>query len=92
MIWTGCARWRWTPIDAGAPSARGRYTALALVDPGEHLYLDCVSDFLPDYYGQLGFDLVARQTRCYPDGVYDISLLRQPGRRTDVTSAPAGGS
>jgi GNAT superfamily N-acetyltransferase len=55
--------------------------ALELVDVSEQLYLDCVSDFLPDYYASHGFEHVARQVRTYPDGEYDITLMRQPGRK-----------
>ena len=60
--------------------------ALDLVDARERLYLDCVSDFLPGYYAEHGFEHVARQVRTYPDGDYDITLMQQRGR-----GAPAPG-
>lgn len=59
---------------------RAVLAALELAGTDEHLYLDCVSDFLPDYYARQGFEHVARQVRRYPDGTYDITLMRQPGR------------
>lgn len=41
------------------------------------LYLDCVSDSLPDFYGRLGFKKVDRQIRSYPDqSTFDITLMR----------------
>lgn len=46
----------------------------------EAVYLDCVSEFLPQYYAQLGFYSIARQQRTYDDGEYDITLMRfSPG-------------
>lgn len=68
------------------PDHRGRgigalaiRTALTMLEPGEPLYLDCVSDFLPGYYRSLGFETLARQMREYPDdGAFDITLLRHP--------------
>lgn len=42
------------------------------------VYLDCVNDFLPAYYSQLGFEVVAQQQRRYPnDDSYDIVLMRK---------------
>lgn len=58
--------------DVGALAVR---SALDMVAP-EALYLDCVSGFLPTYYARLGFEIVHRQTREYPDGDYDITLMR----------------
>ena len=81
----------WLRALAVDPARRGQgigghgiRASLALVDAGEHLWLDCVSDFLPGYYAEHGFEYVARQTRTYPDGAYDITLMRQPGRRAPV--------
>lgn len=42
----------------------------------EPLYLDCVSDFLPSFYSQHGFKPIQRQVRTYPDGDYDITLMK----------------
>ena len=42
---------------------------------GKPIYLDCVSDFLPGYYQNLGFQIVGRQIKKYPDGEYDITLM-----------------
>jgi GNAT superfamily N-acetyltransferase len=52
--------------------------ALSLADSSKPLFLDCVSGFLPNYYGQLGFETVATQTRQYPDEphCYDITLMK----------------
>ena len=52
----------------------GIAAAINMVAP-RPLYLDCVSDFLPDYYAANGFQEVARQVRTYPDGDYDITLM-----------------
>lgn len=43
------------------------------------MYLDCVSDFLPDYYAGLGFQAVGRRNKTSPDGTFDITLMRHPG-------------
>ncbi|MHC4992940.1 MAG: GNAT family N-acetyltransferase [Planctomycetota bacterium] len=75
----------WLRALATHPDHRGRgvgafavAAALAMVPVGKMLWLDCVSDFLPDYYAGLGFETVARQVRDYPgDGAYDITLMRQ---------------
>lgn len=46
-------------------------------DQDADVYLDCVSDFLPEYYAQLGFVSIARQQRDYPGSdPYDITLMR----------------
>ena len=52
--------------------------ALKLIGSTEPLYLDCVSDFLPSYYGSLGFETIERQTKQYPgeDQPFDITLMR----------------
>jgi len=46
------------------------------------IYLDCVSGFLPSYYGSLGFEVIGTQTRQYPDEdhIYDITLMKNPNR------------
>ena len=42
------------------------------------VYLDCVDDFLPDYYANLGFEIIARQQRRYSnDDSYSIVLMRK---------------
>jgi len=53
-------------------------SALQTVGPKNILYLDCVSDFLPDYYQSHGFEVVAEQSRSYPDedSPIDITLLK----------------
>ena len=48
----------------------------------EPLYLDCVSDFLPTYYSQHGFEPVQRQQRTYSDGDYDITLMVRTSQAT----------
>lgn len=40
------------------------------------LYLDCVSDFLPDYYASVGFEPIGRRVIEEPDGRWDITLMR----------------
>ena len=66
---------------ATQPDHRGKGVgALALesadeLSGSEPLYLDCVSDFLPTYYSQHGFEPVQRQQRTYSDGDYDITLM-----------------
>jgi predicted N-acetyltransferase YhbS len=41
------------------------------------VYLDCVSDFLPDYYQQLGFEKIDQQHRSDSDNdSFDITLMR----------------
>lgn len=52
----------------------------AIKQAGEerNVYLDCVNDFLPAYYSQLGFEVVAQQKRYYSnDHSYDIVLMRK---------------
>lgn len=50
--------------------------AIALCTTGTTIYLDCVSDFLPEYYGKLGFKVVAQQVRGDGhDEQYDITLM-----------------
>jgi predicted N-acetyltransferase YhbS len=55
--------------------------AVHWVNQREDIYLDCVSDFLPDYYEALGFEKIDRQILLDPgnDGL-DITLMRY--RRT----------
>lgn len=44
---------------------------------GTTIYLDCVSGFLPSYYGRLGFQPVARQQQGdETEGSYDITLMQ----------------
>lgn len=51
--------------------------AINLCGGKESIYLDCVSEFLPSYYEQLGFTSIARQDQTCTDGkTYDISLMR----------------
>lgn len=52
--------------------------ALKLIGSPEPLYLDCVSDFLPGYYGSFGFETIASQTRRYSDEdqPFDITLMK----------------
>jgi predicted N-acetyltransferase YhbS len=41
------------------------------------IFLDCVSDSLPEYYAKFGFARVGQQVKVYPDGeVYDITLMQ----------------
>ncbi len=78
----------WLRALATHPDFRGRQvgefavkSALDIVNPGEAVYLDCVSDFLPGYYSRLGFETLSRQIREYPgEGAYDITLMRHPNR------------
>ncbi len=82
----------WLRALATHPDFRGRDVGKravqwALRQAGEHhaVYLDCVSGFLPQYYGQLGFELLARQVCDYGvAGRFDITLMchaaSQPGR------------
>ena len=55
--------------------------AIKLCGAGELIYLDCVTEFLPGYYGQLGFKPIARQDRRYSadNETYDITLMRYDG-------------
>lgn len=56
----------------------------------ESTYLDCVSEFLPDYYRQLGFEPLDRQRRVDPDGeIYDITLMCHAPRSLPVITAEA---
>ncbi len=43
---------------------------------GETVYLDCVSGFLPSYYGKQGFEVIDQQVKEFSDGTYDITLMR----------------
>ncbi len=44
---------------------------------GKPVFLDCVSDTLPEYYAKSGFKTVGRQIRTYADcESYDITLMR----------------
>jgi predicted N-acetyltransferase YhbS len=55
--------------------------AVQLGDEREDIYLDCVSNFLPDYYETLGFEKIDRQILSDPiDDGLDITLMRY--RRT----------
>ena len=80
----------WLRALAVDPRYRGHQLGTYAIDaarraagPDTWLYLDCVSDFLPDYYARHGFEFMARQVRAFPDGDYDITLMRQRG-----TAAP----
>lgn len=42
----------------------------------EHIYLDCVVGFLPDYYASHGFEQVCNQVLRLPEGDFDIALMR----------------
>jgi GNAT superfamily N-acetyltransferase len=83
----------WLRALATHPEHRGRghgaaavVAARELVPDHEALYLDCVSDFLPEYYAALGFEHVARQVRTFPeDGDLDITLMRQGQPTGDTT-------
>lgn len=45
--------------------------------PNAWVFLDCVSDFLPDYYAELGFQNVDQQVLEFPgDGHYNVTLMR----------------
>lgn len=60
--------------------AFGIQTALDTLNAGEELYLDCVSDFLPDYYAKQGFSLVAERTLIDEAGeTWEITLMKQVG-------------
>lgn len=49
---------------------------MKLCDDKGAVYLDCVSDFLPTYYAELGFEVIAQQQRRYRNDVsYDIVLM-----------------
>lgn len=51
--------------------------ALEQPDPNELVYLDCISQFLPGYYAQLGFERLARQQLTHADGEsFDVTLMR----------------
>lgn len=53
---------------------------LTRIDPGEWVYLDCVSEFLPDYYAAHGFERLQRREHDDADGVrWDITLMRRRG-------------
>lgn len=44
---------------------------------GNTIFLDCVSDSLPQYYTKFGFTPVDQQVKTYPDGeTYDITLMQ----------------
>lgn len=44
---------------------------------GQLIFLDCVSDSLPDYYATFGFVPVARQIKTFEDGEsFDITLMQ----------------
>jgi GNAT superfamily N-acetyltransferase len=52
--------------------------AAKLCYPRTAIYLDCVSEFLPNYYAQYGFVAIAEQRRNYPDDeLYDITLMQK---------------
>lgn len=43
----------------------------------ENIYLDCVSQFLPEYYGSLGFEVIDQQTKAFDDNEpLDITLMK----------------
>ncbi len=54
--------------------AFGVAAAVELASP-QAVWLDCVSDFLPDYYSRLGFHRINRRMILAGDQEYDVSLM-----------------
>lgn len=51
--------------------------SINVVGTRKAIFLDCVSDSLPEYYAKFGFAPVGQQVKAYPDGeVYDITLMQ----------------
>lgn len=84
----------WLRALATDPSYRGKGVgelaircSLKLI-ANDPLYLDCVSDFLPDYYQRHGFRIVAQQRKTFVDETdpLDITLLMHPNRSDLMTS------
>ncbi len=65
----------------------GKYaiqSALQIIGNENPLYLDCVSGFLPNYYMNHGFELIAEQTiEWHESGQMQISLLRHLNNSVD---------
>lgn len=67
---------RWRGKGIGTMAVRA---ALARTRPGQVLYLDCVSGFLPGYYGRFGFQVLDRQPLPVPgEPPLDITLMGCP--------------
>ena len=75
---------KWLRALATDPNFRGhdigRFAIGWILDSlenGQAVYLDCVSDFLPEYYESNGFTLLERKLKTNNDGTQiDITLLR----------------
>lgn len=73
----------WLRALATHPTYRGQgvgefavKSALDIAGADKPVYLDCVSDFLPEYYGRLGFQKLAEQERKFEkEGRLAITLM-----------------
>ena len=71
-------------VTATRPSFRGKGVGTAAMNhilgnlsKGESIFLDCVSEFVPEYYAGFGFTAVARQKLPFDDGVpIDVTLMK----------------